>query len=135
MQGSTFWIINALLESGFHYEDSLAIETITEKVHILIDNGLITSIVPATTPLDNQLPKKDAKSLLVLPSFLEKHCHLDKTLIGDSWRSCRQFSNRIARCNFEKNLLPTLATPTKERAEALLEGFIKCRINPCAYPY
>lgn len=121
MQGSTFWIINALLESGFHYEDSLAIETITEKVHILIDNGLITSIVPATTPLDNQLPKKDAKSLLVLPSFLEKHCHLDKTLIGDSWRSCRQFANRIARCNFEKDLLLTLATPTKERAEALLE--------------
>jgi len=68
-QGSTFWIINALLESGFYYEDSLAIETITEKVHILIDNGLITSTVPATTPLDNQLPKKDAKSSLILPSF------------------------------------------------------------------
>ena len=124
MQGSTFWITNALLESGFHYEDDVAIETITEKVHILIDNGFITAIVAASTPLSDQLPKKDARNLLILPSFIEKHCHLDKTLIGDSWRSCRQVANRIERCNFEKNLLPTLATTTKERAEALLQVLV-----------
>ncbi len=124
MQGSTFWITNALLESGFHYENNVAIETITEKVHILIDNGFITAIVAASTPLSDQLPKKDARNLLILPSFIEKHCHLDKTLIGDSWRSCRQVANRIERCNFEKNLLPTLATTTKERAEALLQVLV-----------
>lgn len=41
------------IRKGSHYENSLAIETITEKVHILIDNGLITSIVPVTTPYCN----------------------------------------------------------------------------------
>ncbi|KPN93147.1 amidohydrolase [Lysinibacillus sp. ZYM-1] len=121
MQESIYWITNVLLESGYHYEENIAIGTKTEKVHILINQGIITDIVLADTPLDNFLPQKDGNNLLILPSFLEKHCHLDKTLIGDSWRACRQVSNRIERCNFEKNLLPTLATSTKERAEALLQ--------------
>ncbi|WP_035351646.1 amidohydrolase [Fictibacillus gelatini] len=120
MKDSAYWITNARLETGYQYENGAAAATRAANFHLLIENGTIMSIVPAKDPLQSDFPKKDAKNLLVLPSFIEKHCHLDKTLVGDSWRACRPVANRIERCNLEKDLLPTLSTTTKERAEALL---------------
>jgi len=66
------------------------------------------------------LPQVDARGLLALPSFIEKHCHLDKTLLGDRWRPVRPAASLFERFEIEKNTLPTLATTMKERAETLL---------------
>ncbi len=63
----------------------------------------------------------DAKGKLLLPSFIEKHVHLDKTYMGDQWRACIPASTVLERSTNEKNILASLTTSTRERAEALLE--------------
>lgn len=115
-----YWLMNVRLESGYRYEAGLVTETMTEQCHILIENDYISKVVPYTTAMTDDLPKKDAANLLALPSFIEKHCHLDKTLLGDSWRAVRPASSIFERFEIEKNVLPTLSTTLKERAESLL---------------
>lgn len=115
-----YWLTNVRLESGYRYEAGFVTETTTERCHMLIESGIISQIVPYSAPLADDLPKKDAGHLLALPSFIEKHCHLDKTLHGDSWRAVRPASSIFDRFDIEKNVLPTLPTTMKERAETLL---------------
>ncbi|AKG04478.1 hypothetical protein AAV35_006550 [Salimicrobium jeotgali] len=67
--------------------------------------------------------------LLVLPSFIEKHCHLDKTLLGDRWRSVPSVNNIFERLEIEKEVMPSLETTTKERAEKLLEYYVNSGVT------
>lgn len=53
----------------------------------------------------------------MLPSFIEKHCHLDKTLLGDRWRSVPSVNNIFERLESEKEVVPSLETTTKELAD------------------
>ncbi|SDS67436.1 Cytosine/adenosine deaminase [Paenibacillaceae bacterium GAS479] len=115
-----YWLTNVRLESGYRFQEGFVTETVTESCHVLIESGTISEIVPAITALNDDLPKKDAGNLLALPSFIEKHCHLDKTILGDSWRAVRPASSIFERFEIEKNVLPTLPTTVKERAEQLL---------------
>lgn len=55
-----------------------------------------------------------------MPTLLEKHVHLDKTLLGEEWRAVIPAANVIERCEIEKRILPGIATSTKERAENFL---------------
>ena len=48
------------------------------------------------------ITQKDMKQLLALPSFIEKHCHLDKTLLSDQWRAVTPVNNIFERCEIEK---------------------------------
>jgi cytosine/adenosine deaminase-related metal-dependent hydrolase len=121
----TYWLTNVRLESGYRFESEFITETTTERCHMLLVDGIISQIVPSTTPLADDLPKKDAGNLLALPSFIEKHCHLDKTLLGDSWRAVQPASSIFERFTIEKNVLPTLPTTMKKRAETLLETLLQ----------
>ncbi|WP_129688169.1 amidohydrolase [Gottfriedia acidiceleris] len=118
---SSYWLKNARLEIGFEKEDGKVIGTATELFHLLIENGKITRITKDETAITSEFTVQDADGLLVLPSFIEKHVHLDKTLMGDVWRACTPTSSVIDRFENEKMVLPTIASSTKERAEALLE--------------
>ncbi|PGS54152.1 amidohydrolase [Bacillus sp. AFS041924] len=118
---SNYWIKNARLEIGYEKEDEKVVGTATELVHLLIENGKITKITKDEASISNVFTVHDAGGLLVLPSFIEKHVHLDKTLMGDVWRACTPTSSVIERFETEKMVLPTIASSTKERAEALLE--------------
>jgi len=122
---SAFWLTNVRLESGYHHDNGVVTGTETECCHILIENGKITEIVSADTVLERTLPKRDANQLLALPSFIEKHCHLDKTLIGEPWRAVIPVQSIVERCEIEKQVLPTLPTTTRERAEQLLEMMLQ----------
>ncbi|UVI32929.1 amidohydrolase [Paenibacillus spongiae] len=115
-----YWLTNVRLESGYRFESGFVTETLTERFHLLIENGIISQIVPYTAALTDDHPKQDARNLLALPSFIEKHCHLDKTLLGDSWRAITPASSIFERFDIEKHVLPTLPTTMKERAETLL---------------
>ncbi|GGE68515.1 amidohydrolase [Priestia taiwanensis] len=121
----TYWLTNVHLESGYQFESGFITETTIEQCHLLIVNGIISQIVPSTTPLIDELPKKNARHLLALPSFIEKHCHLDKTLLGNPWRAVQPASSLFERFDIEKNTLPTLPTTMKERAENLLETLLQ----------
>lgn len=116
-----FWLKNARLERGFQKEDGRVTGTITGLFHLLIEDGRISRIVKDGEPIPGDVPVEDAKGLLVLPSFIEKHVHLDKTLLGDVWRACTPSSSVIERFENEKKVLPTIATSTRKRAESLLE--------------
>ncbi len=78
---TAFWLINAKLENGHYVENGAITGTKTGSYHLLIDNEKIAKIVTNDEPFQDHLPKVDVKQLLILPSFIEKHCHLDKTIM------------------------------------------------------
>lgn len=69
------------------------------------------------------------KQLLALPSFIEKHCHLDKTLLSDQWRAVTPVNNIFERCEIEKEVLPALHTTTQQRAEELLSRYVQLGVT------
>ncbi|MGE7903398.1 amidohydrolase [Peribacillus sp. NPDC094092] len=117
---STFWLTNALLESGYQLDNGVITGTKTECSHLLIKDGKIAEIVSSIETFTDNLPKKDAKRLLVLPSFIEKHCHLDKTYLGEPWRAVIPADTVVDCSEMEKRILHSLPTTTKERAETML---------------
>lgn len=120
-----YWLANLRLEQGFRVADGWVEATETELCTLLIDEGRIARIQRADEPLTEDLPVTDAKGLLALPTFTEKHVHLDKTYLGDRWRACRPVANIFGRFEIEKSLLPTLATSTKERAKRFIETILR----------
>lgn len=115
-----YWLTNVRLETGYHRENGIVIGTETALFHLLIKEGKFASIVPATEILKDGLEQRDAKGRLAIPSLIEKHVHLDKTLLGEEWRAVIPAANVIERCEIEKRILPGLAMSTKERAENFL---------------
>ncbi|NOJ69863.1 amidohydrolase [Paenibacillus alvei] len=126
---TAYWLTNVLLETGFQEDNGVITGTKTECYHLLIEDGKVAKIVPAVESVPDELPKKDAKRRLVLPSFTEKHCHLDKTLLGDRWRAVTPASNIFERFDIEKQVLPSLQTTTQERAEQLLDMYVKSGVT------
>ncbi|PBB04843.1 amidohydrolase [Salimicrobium humidisoli] len=126
---STFWITNARLETGYQFNNGIVSGTKTECFHLLIKDQKIAKLVSSTETITDDLPKKDANQLLVLPSFIEKHCHLDKTLLGDRWRPVPSVNNIFERLEIEKEVMSSLETNTKERAENLLEYYVNSGVT------
>jgi cytosine/adenosine deaminase-related metal-dependent hydrolase len=126
----TFWLTNVRLETGYKMEDGAITGTTTDLYHLKIEKGIISDRVLASDVPYGQkpgerkgkqgLPHLDVQGRLALPSFVEKHCHLDKTLLGDRWRPVRPAPTLFERFEIEKAALPQLATTMKERAETLL---------------
>lgn len=116
-----YWLTNARLECGYQIENDRVIGTETGLFHLLIEDGKISKIVKDSESIPHDVPVEDANGLLVLPSFIEKHVHLDKTLMGDVWRACTPSSSVTERFENEKKVLPTIATGTRKRAESLLD--------------
>ena len=97
MKASPYWIINARLESGYVWDQGAIRETQTELCDLLIENGKITRIEPSSEILEDGIPKKDTKGLLILPSMAEKHIHLEKTYYGGLWKATTPVKNLFER--------------------------------------
>ncbi|GGH14955.1 amidohydrolase [Paenibacillus segetis] len=126
---SSFWLTNARLENGYHFENEVIMGTKTDCYHLFIEDGKIARILPSSDIITDDLPKKDVKGLLLLPSFTEKHCHLDKTLLGDRWRAVTPANTIFERFEIEKEVLSSLETSTQERAERLLDHYLKSGVT------
>ncbi|WP_078414712.1 amidohydrolase [Priestia abyssalis] len=120
----SYWLKNVRLECGYRKENERVTGTITELFHLLIADGKMAKIIKAGESITNDLPVKDASGLLLLPSFIEKHVHLDKTYMGETWRACSPASSVLERCEIEKKILASISTNTRQRAEALLEQLL-----------
>ena len=118
-----YWLTNVRLELGYYEEQHVVVGTKTELFHLLIEDGSFSKIVSAAEVLTDDLPKEDAHGMLLIPGFIEKHCHLDKTLLGDSWRPVIPTKDIFGRFEVEKEVVPHLPTTTKERAENLLTRY------------
>lgn len=121
---STFWLTNARLETGYQVTNNSITGTKTEAFHLKICDGRIAKIISANESLPEHLPKKDVNHLLMLPSFVEQHCHLDKTLLGDQWHSATPAPTIFDRLKLEKETRQTLDTTIQERAEKLLNRYL-----------
>jgi len=68
----------------------------------------------------------DAKGQLLLPSLVESHCHLDKTLWGQPWRPNSAGPSLEDYIANERRVLREVTAPIGQRAAALLEQCIAC---------
>lgn len=116
-----YWLTNVLLEDGFRYEGSIVRETLTAKYNIRIADGEVKEITPASEAINDSLPQKDAKGLLMAPSFRDMHMHLDKTFYGGEWRAPTEFVSIFGRLEEEKVLLPQLLPVAEERAKKIID--------------
>jgi len=91
-------------------------------VSIAVQSGRIAGI--STEPIAcNTAQRINLDNQLVVPGLVDGHIHLDKSFIGDEWRSHRPCTNGFnvrERVAFEKELLAT-AQPIETRAAALSE--------------
>lgn len=118
---SEYWLTNVRLDSGFEQDEDGIFHTRSQICHLLIEKGKIANIMPANSPLITDLPKREANGLLALPSFIEKHIHLDKTYMGYGWKSCKPVKNLIERLDFEAKENLAMLDTVKQRAEGMLE--------------
>ncbi|MFD2443851.1 amidohydrolase family protein [Bacillus sp. CGMCC 1.16607] len=121
MNQSTYWLTNVRLETGYQYENEVVVATNTDIFHIKIENGKITEMISASTPLETDLEKRDAKNLLMLPTFKEMHIHIDKTYFSGPWKAVQPASSIFDRFKEEEELLPKLLPTAKDRAEKMLD--------------
>lgn len=124
-----FWLMNARLESGYQVQNDVITGTKTVVRHLLIENGNITKIIPADQTIEDQLQQKDAGLRLVLPSFVEKHCHLDKTLLGGRWRSVTPAKSIFDRLDEERDFDPARSLTIRESAANYLEAALKSGVT------
>lgn len=135
---TTFWLTNVRIEKGFKYDNHRIAGTETEICHLQIEDGKIIEI---TQELPNSDVKQmDANQQLLLPSFRDMHIHIDKTYYGGPWKACTPITNGIfTRLEEEKELLPKLLPTAQERAEKMIELYLKnghthirthCNVDP-----
>ena len=133
-----FWLSNVLLEEGFLYQNNMIVGTKTRIKHLLIEDGKIIDIRADKLPSDG-LSVLDAKGLLAVPSFKEKHIHLDKGHLGGPWKASTPFTSVFDRIKEEEGFLTEFLPHTKDRAEHLLQLIISygatfarvhCNVDP-----
>ncbi|MDQ0245223.1 cytosine/adenosine deaminase-related metal-dependent hydrolase [Bacillus fengqiuensis] len=137
------WIKNVRLETGYEYEEGEIAGTKTELYDLLLSEGKIEQIKPASEKRSFDTNALDGKGMLILPAFEEKHIHLDKTYFGGEWKA-PTIGNRFKRVREEQKLLPQLREVAQERAEKILtllgeNGAVKvrthCNIEPVSELY
>ncbi|WP_028401350.1 amidohydrolase family protein [Ectobacillus panaciterrae] len=136
---NTYWLKNVRLEKGFIYEGEQTVATETELVDIKVENGVISEIIVDAEIKENEV-LLDAEGSLLLPSLRDMHIHIDKTYYGGPWKACTPITKGIfTRIEEEKQLLPRLLYTAKERAEKMIELFLRnghthirthCNIDP-----
>jgi len=117
---TAYWLTNVRLETGYGYDNGAVIETKTALFNVQVENGKITQIIGADQPLETDLPKRNAHSYLMLPSFRDIHIH--KTYFGGPWKAPSiPTEGLITRLKEEEILLPSLLPVAEERAKKLLD--------------
>ncbi len=94
--------------------------------HIAVGAGHIVSIGTETSPQADGSKRIKGGGALALPGLIDGHVHLDKTFIGDGWKShraCTAGFDVRERVEFEKEALAT-AAPGENRASALVEQVV-----------
>lgn len=98
-------------------------------VNIAVDGGKITAITPAgdAPPSASQAANCfDAGGDLLLPGFVEGHCHLDKTWFGLPWMENETGLGIAERATYEREVEARIAYPTALRAGRLIEQMVAC---------
>ena len=118
-----YYLDNVLLETGFDYENGVAVQTRTARQTVEIQNGKIVALRENKQHPDATLPHYDAGDKLMLPTTRDMHIHLDKTFYGGPWRSLNRPAGTTIQdmIKLEQKMLPELQPYTQERAEKLID--------------
>ncbi len=88
---------------------------------IHIQGERIAAIVPRGTPFAPAIDRFDAANSLVLPSFIDGHVHLDKTLLGAGWVGNTASTDIGVMVGYERSVDARAGQPIGLRARALIE--------------
>ncbi len=91
---------------------------------VIIEDGLITSVVPGGRAPAEFPTLMDGAGQLLLPPLVESHVHFDKTLFGLPWRANTAGPTRNDRIANEQRLLADFRVPIAERAAPLIQQCI-----------
>jgi len=117
---TSFWLTHVLLEQSYIIENDRVTGTKTKSCNVRVEEGKIAEIIDAEVPLDTDLMTYDGSHLLMLPSFVDGHIHLDKTYYGDAWQAVKPISSIFDRIEEEKVLLPRILPQSQQQAEGIM---------------
>lgn len=138
MSKKRFLLENVLLEDGFVFEKNIVIGTKTKINDIAICDGKIEGIYERGS-FTEEIEKIDMKGMLAIPSFKDRHIHLDKGYYGGSWSACTPFTSVFDRIKEEEGFLHSFLDETEIKAKKLLdlliengvtETRVQCNIDP-----
>lgn len=126
-------IRNVRLETGFatistgHKTVPEMVVTNTGLYDITIEDGIIKEVNLSSCKQAQEKNCRiyDAEGLLAIPSYIEKHAHIDKTYYGEKWRAVTAPRNIPDIVESEAELYPTFDSSVCERARRLINTFIK----------
>lgn len=122
----TLLIKNALLETGYCYDQGMVVATETKKMTLLVEHGSFKKVTSESIEETSSMTVIDAQGQLVLPAFKEMHTHLDKTYFGGEWKAPQPTTNGIfSRMAEEAELLPLQFEELEQRAHLLIQHYIK----------
>ncbi|AQY49703.1 amidohydrolase family protein [Listeria weihenstephanensis FSL R9-0317] len=116
-----YWLGNARLETGVVRDGARVVATETGLFDMLIDGGKIVDVKLAGTVDKTGIATKNAKGFLVVPSFVEKHIHLDKTKLGAPWSAVTPVNSIVERFSLETDELRALPVKMADRTRVLLD--------------
>lgn len=129
---------NVLLEDGFVFEKNIVIGTKTKIKDIVIYDGKIEGIYERGS-VKEAIEKVDMKGMLAIPSFKDRHIHLDKGYYGGSWSACTPFTSVFDRIKEEEGFLHSFLDETEIKSKKLLdliiengvtEARVQCNVDP-----
>lgn len=98
------------------------------RVDVLLRDGRIASVdhhPPNPDPnAGSEGNTLDCAGALLLPSFVDGHCHLDKTFLGAPWQPHRAAGSLTERIAHERSLRREIGVPVTERATTLANRMV-----------
>lgn len=98
------------------------------RVDVLLRGGRIEAIVDHGQPASPNAVRGrhvvDCGGALLLPAFVDGHCHLDKTFWGAPWQPHRASGSLRERIANERELRARVGVPVTARATALAEHMV-----------
>ena len=91
-----------------------------KKVSLHIKDGRISEIADASQPTATA-KIIDGQDAIVIPSFVDCHMHLDKTLIGGAWQSNQAENNLASRIATERRMRKELNHDPAHHGLALMK--------------
>jgi cytosine deaminase len=93
------------------------------RAHVLVRDGLIGALLPATDPLPEAAQTIDLGGDMLVAGFVEGHIHLDTSFYGDAWKPhlpCTDGFDVRERVAFQMQNIAS-AAPMEERARNQLD--------------
>jgi cytosine/adenosine deaminase-related metal-dependent hydrolase len=113
-----WWLSNVRIETGIHEDSYGTGHTETAIGSVRVVGETITDIRLEGPVTGVNEPVVDGDELLLMPSMIDTHLHLDKTFYGGLWRSPSMSRGWLEE---EERLLPEMSADIPRRSNAILD--------------